>query len=252
MITPIILLLFFVMFALSMCQNGMDITIENSYDEEAFHDYADDQYALLFSDSPCYEDHLLIVVLTEENHSDFYYIAWAGDHIHDSIDNLMGGNETALGQAMLSCVNMSNYKYSLDSNLAQVMDTMTAAVTQLAVDKTFSCDLIPEPTAQLINNTDLPITDSTVMASLNKFAAETGIPVALVIEDSVDVFGSETTSVEGFHLDAFVEENANTLIILAIGGALIVLLIIFSVKKNKKTDDPDDKNSRYRKFDDQY
>lgn len=217
---PVILTLFLLAFLLSMCQNGLNVQIGGGYNEEQFQDYADDQYALHFSDSGAYEDNLLIVVLTEENHSDFYYIAWVGDHIAGKISNLMGNNSTVLGRAMNNCINESNYKYSLDSNLADVMNTMTEEVLDLGLEKPFTCTETVTMQATFVNNTDLPMTDATVEAALQNFTATTGIPLVLVVEDAADVFVSNSSTV-----------GRSTLIRIAVVGVIIVALVVVLIKK---------------------
>lgn len=240
---PIILVLFLVIFALSMCQGNVQTLPENSYNEEAFQDYADDQYALHFSSSGAYEDNLLIVVLTEENHSDFYYIAWVGDHIAPSINQLMGNNSTLLGQTMNSSINESNYKYSLDSNLADVMQTMTKAVTELELESSFTCtEDRGAATAKFVNSTELSMTESTVEAALQGFVDATGIPLVLVVEDAADVFEAVTNN-----STATTDRNnfpAGAIVVVLIAVAIIVIIIV--TRRKNKGDETDD---RYKDFD---
>ena len=230
---PIFFVMFFLVFMLSMCQNGADITIGGGYDEEMFQDYADDQYALHFSNSGAYEDNLLIVVLTEENHSDFYYIAWKGDHLDSQIDRLMGNNATALGQTMNSCINESNYKYSLDSNLADVMNTVAQKIMALGLESSFTCKESRQLKATFVNNTDLPMTVSTVEAALQNFADSTGIPVVLVVEDAADVFGGETKTVGG--------NSIPWGSIIAVAAVIIVIVVVIVSKKKPTNEDPGEK-----------
>ena len=109
------------------------------YDEEKLQDYADGQYARAFGSSTAYEDNLLLVFLVDETYSDYYYIAWVGDHIATDINYMLGNNQTELGQAMALCINETSYKYSLDSNLAQVMETMTKEIEDLGLETSFKC-----------------------------------------------------------------------------------------------------------------
>lgn len=122
----------FVMYLFSSVRTGFDVSVQEGsyrYDENTFQDYADAQYAAEFGSYGAYEDNLLITVLVEdEAYYDYYYIAWVGDHIVTDINYMMGGNDTHLGRAMSECINESSYKYSLDSNLAQVMESLTAQV----------------------------------------------------------------------------------------------------------------------------
>ena len=225
---PIILIMFLLVFLLSMCQNGLEFHTGGGYDEMTFQDYADDQYALHFSDSGAYEDNLLIVVLTEENLSDFYYIAWLGDDIAMDIKNLLGNNATALGRTMNACINESNYKYSLDSNLADVMNTMASTIEKLGLEKSFTCSESRNLKADFVNHTELPMTDSTVKNALQNFAESTGIPVVLVVEDASDVFVTQTTTIEG---------NKFSWIGLGVAAVIIVVVVVNANKNKAKKDD---------------
>jgi len=227
---PVILVFVLLVFLLSMCQNGLDVNVNNGYDEELFQDYANDQYALHFSQSSAYEDNLLIVVLTTENNSDFYYMAWVGDHIATPINHMMGNNTTVLGRTMNNCINESNYKYSLDSNLADVMNTMTREVLALGLESSFTCKENQQHKAIFVNNTDLPMTDSTVEAALQNFTDSTGIPVVIVVEDAADVFVSERTSVDA----DTVSQTGRIVLVVLIG---IVVVVILLAKRKPKTDD---------------
>ena len=163
-----------------------------SYDEEVFQDFADEQYAREFGSASAYEDNLLIVFLTDEDHYNYYYIAWVGDHIATDINHMLGNNSTELGRAMGQCINESSYKYSLDSNLAQVMDTMTAKVRALGLESSFTCsESHGQAISHLTNRTDLELTSSTVNRALEDFTQATGINAVIVVEDMEDVFGKE-------------------------------------------------------------
>ena len=226
---PVILVMFLLVFLLSMCQNGVDISTGGEYNEELLNDYADDQYALHFSKNGAYEDNLLIVVLTTENSSDFYYIAWKGDHLAPEIVRLMGNNSTALGKTMNNSINESNYKYSLDSDLANVLDTMTDQIAALGLDQSFTCSESRQPKATFVNNTDLPMTESTVQAALDHFAETTGIPTALVVEDATDVFVTETQSIEGLNI------SKGTIVTVAV--IAIVVIVLLTSKSKPKTEE---------------
>ena len=227
--TPVILVMFLLVFLLSMCQNGVEISTGDEYNEELLNDYADDQYALHFSKNGAYEDNLLIVVLTTENNSDFYYIAWKGDHLAPEIVQLMGNNATALGKTMNNSINENNYKYSLDSDLANVLNTMTGKITALGLDKSFTCSESRQVKGTFVNNTDLPMTESTLQAALDHFAATTGIPTALVVEDATDVFVTEEHSIDGLNLP-----GGTILLVVVIG---IVVIILLTTKQKPTADE---------------
>lgn len=156
------------------------------YNEETFQDYTNGQYYTEFAD----ENAIMIVMLTGEEHDGYYYIGWVGDNIQSDI-NLMFGNEyTELGQAMSRNVNQNNYKYSLSSNLSMVLEDMTDEIVALGLQSSFKrAPVEPQNKAVLRNYTDLGISADTVQPELDRFLEETGISVALVVEDAEDVFG---------------------------------------------------------------
>lgn len=192
------------------------------YDENTFQDYADAQYRTEFGTSTAYEDNLMIVFLVdEEEHYDFAYIAWVGDHIDNSINLMFGSEQTALGRAIEANVNMRSYKYSLDSDLARVVDQMADEIEAKSLSSSFKCseDHV-QVTSHLTNKTDLSMTDSTVNDALTRFTEETGIPIVLVVEDAVDVFGKTYDS--------------GTILTLLIFSILLIVGIVLLVKAWKR------------------
>lgn len=163
--------------------------VEISYDEEALQDFADAQYKAEFKKSTAYEDNLLLVFLISEDYYEYSYIAWVGDHIATDINYLFGNEETELGQAMENCINTNSYKYSLDSNLAQVVESMEKEITSQGLASSFKCE---EQHAQveshLTNKTKLSLTEDTVNDALQQFTETTGIPLVIVVEDMDQVF----------------------------------------------------------------
>ncbi len=233
---------------LTMC-NGANVMINNGYDEEVFQDYADAQYRAEFGNCAAYEDNILLVILTSEDYYEYYYIAWVGDHIVTDIDWMFGGNDTELGQAMDACINASNYKYSLDSDLAQVMQQMTQKVQDLELESSYSCneDRSDAVVSHLTNHTDMEMTHTTVEDALLAFTAQTGIPVVIVVEQMDEVFGSTSASFAGISSQGIL---IGILVILAI----VVLAVVFIKRKNSQTNSngSTQRNSRYSDFDDQY
>lgn len=215
------------MLVLTMC-NGVDVQINNGYDEEVFQDYANAQYREVFGSSTAYEDNLLIVFLTSEDHYDYNYIAWVGDHVATDINYMLGGNDSDLGWAMSRWINTSSYKYSLDSNLAQVMQEMTGEISDLNLPSSYTCNENHiQVESKLINRSSVEMTDSTVNDALKAFTDTTGIPVVIVVEDMNEVFGSEAKTVEGSDITRVV------LIVLAV-VAVIVLIVVMKNKKKKE------------------
>ena len=178
--------------ALTAAANGGIV----EYNEQMLHDYADVCYSEAFGQMNNYEDYLLLTVLiNSENYSEFCYIAWPGDDIDYSIKELLGNNYTDLGQVMNSTINYTNYEYSLDADLAQVMNIMADKITALGLDRSHTCYDTPESTeSYLVNKTTLPMTENTVNRALTAFTEETGITVVLVVDEMEAVFGRNMPS----------------------------------------------------------
>lgn len=222
---PIIILLMAVVLILTSIGGALGTASQGGvvcYDENRFQDYADTCYAEEFGNSATYEDHILIAVLVDpENCSDFYYIAWVGDHVATDINMMFGGNGTELGRAMLGSVNESSYKYSLDSNLAAVMEIMTQKVTALGLDSSFKCSESREGTvSHLTNKSSVSLTDATVNDALTAFTDATGISVVIVVDEMEDVFGRTMP--------------ANDTFFLVIGAILLILGVFLIVKTFKR------------------
>ena len=206
-------------------------------DETAFQTYVDDQYARYFSDREDYEDHMVVVVLTYEDYYDYDYVVWCGDDIDTRISNMMGVRG-ALSTVLQTTINETNYKYSLDSDLAQVMRVMADKIAALELEDSFTCDTVQgTATAEFANHTELPMTATTVEKSLNYFAETTGISLVLVVEDAADVYAAQNTGIP--------VGRVVTMILLVV---LVVVIIILLINKRKKaTDDTEDyRNNRYR------
>ena len=191
-LAPIIVILFALLFlgiylysTITIIANGGQIV----YDEEKFQDYAMSEYSKYFTDSQTYEDNLLIVTLTSEDHNQYYCIAIVGDNVDPSINEMFGDERTEFGSAITSSI-AENYKYSLDSNLAMAMSKMKNYVTRLGLDSSFVENYGPHMTqSKLVNYTDLTMTEKTVNDSLKSFTEATGIPTVIVVETAENVFG---------------------------------------------------------------
>lgn len=223
---PVILILLSVVLLFSSVGNAFSVISQGgviTYDEEKFQDYADAQYATEFGNSTAYEDNILIVFLTDEEHYDYYYIAWVGDHIATDINLMFGNNQTALGRSIAASVNTSSYKYSLDSNLAQVVEQMKNSIADKSIDSFTCSENHIQVESHLTNKTDIELTAATVNTALQSFTDETGIPMVIVVEDMEDVFGKEIP--------------ANTIFTAIVAVALMILavyLIIRGVRKRKE------------------
>ena len=226
MMLPIILilvagLLFVSMFgtALGVATSGGNIT----YDENTLQDYANEQYAAEFGQATDYEDYLLLVFLVEdEEYYEYSYIAWVGDHINYNINEMFGNNGSALGNAIsASAINSNSYKYSLDSGIASVVNTMQNKILALGLPSSYTCGKSAvEYDSHLTNKTSMEITASTVETALDQFTESTGIPIVVVVEDADEVLSKTITPYELFSVVVCV--------------ALIVVAIVIIVKRVKK------------------
>ncbi len=210
--------------AVSTVASGGNLT----YDENVFQDYADAQYAAEFGTSTAYEDHLLLVFLVEdEEYWDYAYIAWVGDHIDTSINDMFGNDQTAYGRAITSSINAQSYKYSLDSNLARVVEAMEDQITAKNLPSSYksSCDHEnhTQVASHLTNKTELPLTEQTVNDALTSFTEATGISVVLVVDDIDDVFERKIPASDIFTL------------IIATGIIVVAIVIIVRTLKKKKS-----------------
>ncbi|MBO7303841.1 MAG: hypothetical protein J6V09_01270 [Clostridia bacterium] len=221
MIAPIIMIIIAAVFlfvsvtsAFTAIANGGVI----QYNEEKLQDYADRQYAEIYGASTAYEDNILIVFVTDEEYYNYAYIAWVGDHISQSINYMFGASGTVLGRAMDANINQTNYKYSLDSNLAFVVNTMRDRVA--AQSNMFDCtETHNQVDPKFVNNTDLPMTAATVSEALVAFETATGITMSIVVDDAEDVFGK--TMPVGY-------------IITAIIAIAVIAAVIYYIYKNRK------------------
>lgn len=197
------------------------------YDENVLQDYADSQYAAAFGGSSSYEDNILLLFLTEDDHyQDYYYIAWVGDHIVTDINYLFGSNDTELGHAISNAVNQNSYKYSLDSDLAHVVESMQSQITQMGLSSSFNCEENHiQANSRLINHTALDMTEDTVNTALERFTAATGIPMVIAVSEIEIVFPRQLSS-------------STVISIVAILAILIVCVVALLRKRTQKDSQP--------------
>lgn len=226
MLAPIILIMLAVIMIFSIFGSAFNLVTtggELTYDENVFQDYADSQYAAEFGMTKDYEDNLLIVFAVEDNeYYQYAYIAWCGDHIDTRISNMFGSNGTKLGNAISSsAINSNSYKYSLDSGIASVINTMQGHIAALGINSSFTCKTESvDYDSHLTNKTELDLTEETVNAALEEFTAATGIPIVVVVDDIDDIFPKTISASDIFSL--------------IIAVALIVVAIVLIVKAVKK------------------
>ncbi len=211
---------FVVIFVIFFVFENLFISGGPRYDEAKFQKYADEQYAAEFSDSSSYDDNLLIVFLANNDMDDYYAIAWVGDNIKSEITNMFGDETTLFGRTVQNSVNNAYYAYSLDKNLASVMDTMADRITELELDSPFydGNGHAASGLSHVTNRTDISISEETVNRSLKDFTDKTGIPAVIVVDSMEEVFKNPA---------------ATGNIIIALVIVAVVLIIVYFVIRNR-------------------
>ena len=163
---------------------------DSNYSEALIQEYADKHYKNIFGKTTCTEDNILLVFLTTETNDGYDTIAWVGDNIDYEISDLLGGEGTALYDIMSDSIS-DYHAYSLGSNLAQVVDSLTDEVTGLNLSSSFKMEsdrsVIAE--SKVYNYSNCEFTEETVNIALRNFTNDTGIPFCIVIDNVDNVFG---------------------------------------------------------------
>lgn len=206
------------------------------YDENLFQDYADLQYRNEFGTKSPYEDNILLVFLTEdENYYDYYYIAWVGDHIVPEINYLFGNENTEFGNSVSNNINTSSYKYSLDSNIANIVSEMQDIITSKGLDSSFSCnDERSQFSSHITNKTTTEMSEETVNAALASFTEETGIPIVVVVDDADEVFGKNDNQPTQNTAGKQINKTAIYIVIAVISVVIFISVTVAVSKKRKK------------------
>lgn len=239
MITPVILILFSIGMLFSTFSSAFGSLAtggELTYSENELQDYANEQYMAEFGATADSEDALMLVFLVEdEEYYEYAYIAWCGDHINSRINTMFGAAGSKLGNAIAgSAINSSSYKYSLDSGIAQVVDTMQDHVAALGLESSLTCgNEAASGHSHLINHTALDMTAETVDAALESFTAATGIAMSVVVEDADEVFSRD--------FDYF----SVIIAVIFIGIAIYMIVKAVNRKDRKDKRDEDDNYNRY-------
>lgn len=244
-----IFLLFMIVFFM-IPNEGITINFgqEDMYNEATMQDYANDKYMQYFGSSSAVEDNILLVLLTNEACDGYYTIAWVGDNVKDDINNMFG-EYTEYGEALYSNID-EYFGYSLDSDLADVVEVMTKHITNLGLKSSFYWESdrsnLAEP--KFINMTSMDLTTEIVHRVLVDFTDKTGIPMVIVVDSAEEVFGAVTITDDGYTNVPIVQPaipKINTTAIITI--AVIVVFIVASIgvyiwtnksKSKAKTKDP--------------
>ena len=224
MLAPIVLIIIVAVMLMSIVGSAITNVANGGsiyYDEAVFQQYADDQYAAEFSSYDNYENNLLIVFLTNEEADGYYVIAWVGDNITGDISYMFGDETTTFGRVIQGTINREYYKFSLDSNLANVMDQMGTRIEALNLKSSFRTEKETQnaPTSHLTNRTSMSLTEETVNEALRNFTEKTDIPTVIVVDTMENVFGKKLP--------------VGDIIIVVMLVAVLVIAIVFIVRAYK-------------------
>lgn len=168
---------------------------EDIYDEATMQDYANVKYQKYFGHTSASEDNILLVMLTNEACDGYYTIAWVGDNVDYSI-NEMFGEYTEYGDALYNNVD-EYFGYSLDTDLASVVKEMTQHIEALGLSSSFNWESdrsnLADP--KFVNLTTMDLTYEIVNSALQEFTDKTGIPMVIIVDSAERVFGVESNNV---------------------------------------------------------
>ena len=214
----------------------------DSYDEAIFQDYADENYKAFFGDSSATEDNILIVFLTNKDADSYYTIAWVGDNIKREI-NEMFGEYTEYGDALNEYLNVEYYAYSIDTDFALVINSMSESITNLSLDSSFysESDRSNLAPSKLVNRTDFDIDAPIINNALENFTTATGIPCVLLIEYEDVVFPTDEiisevvdiTTEEEYPAEEKSSFNISPIIVIVIASIVIIAILIILLRKKK-------------------
>ncbi len=229
----IIALMLIFLFAYIMMPSESVDNFGKEYNEAAFQAAADEKYAEYFAPGSTYEDNLLLYVLVEEDCEQIYFIAWVGDNIQYDINYLFGGNDSALGRSIGKNV-AQYYAYSLDSNLAAVMNDMEEAIVKMELSSSFKKNTKPASPSEskfvdLTGASEPTLTADTVSEAVASFTEATGIRTVVCVDYIDNVFGSSGGN-----------GGATALLVIAI-GVLVAAIAFTSYSNNKNRKKKEDK-----------
>ena len=228
----VIFLVFMLIYMLMPAGDG-NANFGNEYNEAAFQEAADRKYAEYFEYDSTYEDNILLYFLVEEECDQLYFIAWVGDNVNYDINELFGGNGSPLGNSVYNNV-PQYYAYSLDSNLAAIMNDMEEKIVAMDLDSSFKKNTTPASPSEskLVDLTYAgapDLTAQTVNDALASFTEATGIRTVICVDYIDNVFGSSGGN-----------GGATALLVIAI-GVLVAAIAFTSYSNNKNRKKREDK-----------
>ena len=206
------------------------ITIQEIvYDEATMQDYANVKYQKYFGNSSAVEDNILLVLLTNEECDGYYTIAWVGDNVDYTINDMFG--EYSEYGTYLNMHIDEYFAYSLDTDLAQVIKEMTKSVTDLGLDSSFNFESdrsnLADP--KFVNLTAMDLTPEIINSALEEFTDKTGIPMVIVVDSYERVFEVENNNTASSQQTSFAEPKVNTTMIITIAVVVVFLVVMAGI-----------------------
>ena len=204
-------------------------------DDKVMAEYCEKQYAEEFDDAHEYEDNILLVFLVNDGYDDFYTMAYIGDNINDSINEMFGGRYSEYGQSLIRNLNPS-YESSLSRNLAATVRDMLDEILALNLSSPFieNKGSPKDYLSHVKNESQLDVNNETLNSALQDFTEKTDIPIVIVIDDMEDVFEKSISP----------RDIVNILLVFLIVGIMVFYIVrIIKGRKSKKNDN--DSNDYY-------
>lgn len=159
-----------------------------SYEDSDFQDYCHEIYYDEFSNYGATEDYLLLVIATEDfNYYDYYYMAFAGDHISSDVRNMLGDNYSELGRAFSTYINSSSYKYSLDVDIVAALNKVSNTISSR--NDIYTCkENHSQYQSRFENRTSIELDAEQLNQATKSFTDKTGIPILLIVDEINNVY----------------------------------------------------------------
>ena len=216
---PVIIVFIVVALAVGFVGNAFT-NIKNggsvNYDFEEMQDYCYQEYTELFGES---EDCILIVFVTNEANDAYEHESLMGTNLPLATQNKWKSNYSSVMDSKVDTL----YKNSLFSDLTMVVKTMQSVLLNSSNDYPIDSGERAEGIdSKVVNKSELDLPFASLEAQLEEFSEATGIPIAVVVDDAVDVFG----------LDSI----AKDIIVIFVFFGLIILAIVLIIRaiRNKR------------------
>ena len=228
----VVIFLAFMLIYMLLPAGDSTVNFGREYDEATFQAAADRKYAEYFEYDSTYEDNILLYFLVEEECDQLYFIAWVGDNVNYDINELFGGNGSPLGNSVYNNV-PQYYAYSLDSNLAAIMNDMEEKIVAMNLDSSFKRNTTPASPSEsklvdLTYSGAPDLTAQTVNDALASFTEATGIRTVICVDYIDNVFGSSSSG------------GATAFLVIGI-GVLVAVIAFTSYSNNKNRKKREDK-----------